>query len=321
MAGGGGLGLTRELISHPTDQKPATRVTVGTGQTQTCSYTLDICRTSSASSLATCDLVSQKPTSMTPTTIAIGPTAGANLPAHCGRWAFSANRRLRRDAYRRLQPRPRPWRRRPGRDHGPGSTTDIEAGRGAGAVRFADPRAQALFSAICAFRAARPRRLRHREPALPPERPQLGLRPEDIDQRADHLRPTPAPPARASSDRIPHTHRYPRHRPRAAARFAGSSTPHPTTGLPAPGSPSPDRPVPTKLPPPPPPPTNTPSIAPRPSQEAETRRMTSGGDSDSIIPASPESQSFASSVPGRCPERDGSLGRRKLAVRGWHQTA
>src|SRR5262249_9912234 len=44
--------------SHPTDQEPATHVTVGTGRTQTRSYVFDIRRTSSTSSLTTCDLVS-----------------------------------------------------------------------------------------------------------------------------------------------------------------------------------------------------------------------------------------------------------------------
>src|SRR5215475_8374353 len=45
--------------SHPTDQGPATHVTVGTGRTQTRSYVFDIRRTSSTSSLTACDLVSQ----------------------------------------------------------------------------------------------------------------------------------------------------------------------------------------------------------------------------------------------------------------------
>jgi hypothetical protein len=45
---------------HPTDQEPATHVAVGTGRTQTQSYVFDIRRTSSTSSLTTCDLVSQQ---------------------------------------------------------------------------------------------------------------------------------------------------------------------------------------------------------------------------------------------------------------------
>ena len=45
--------------SNPTDQEPATHVAVGTGRTQTCSYVFDIRRTSSTSSLITCDLASQ----------------------------------------------------------------------------------------------------------------------------------------------------------------------------------------------------------------------------------------------------------------------
>ena len=45
--------------SYPADQEPATHVAVGTGRTQTCSYVFDKRRTSSTSSLITCDLVSQ----------------------------------------------------------------------------------------------------------------------------------------------------------------------------------------------------------------------------------------------------------------------
>jgi hypothetical protein len=46
---------------HPTDHEPATHAAVGTGRTQTRSYVFDISRTSSTSSLNTCDLVSQEP--------------------------------------------------------------------------------------------------------------------------------------------------------------------------------------------------------------------------------------------------------------------
>src|SRR6266581_346959 len=46
---------------HPTDQEPAAHAAVGTGRTPTRSYVLDISRTSSTSSLTTCDLVSQPP--------------------------------------------------------------------------------------------------------------------------------------------------------------------------------------------------------------------------------------------------------------------
>ncbi len=45
--------------SHPTDQEPATHVAVGTGRTQTRSYVPGIRRTSSTSSLTTCDFASQ----------------------------------------------------------------------------------------------------------------------------------------------------------------------------------------------------------------------------------------------------------------------
>ena len=63
--------------SHPTDQEPATHVTVGTGRTQTCSYVFDIRRTSSTSSLNTCDLVSQQGRSL-PRPISVpGARAGA----------------------------------------------------------------------------------------------------------------------------------------------------------------------------------------------------------------------------------------------------
>src|SRR6185312_10956475 len=46
--------------SYPTDREPATHVAVGTGRTQTHSYVFDIRRTSSTSSLTTCDPVSQQ---------------------------------------------------------------------------------------------------------------------------------------------------------------------------------------------------------------------------------------------------------------------
>src|SRR5262249_52782410 len=44
---------------HPTDQEPATHVTVGTGRTQTRSYVFDMTSNLLTSSLTTCDLVSQ----------------------------------------------------------------------------------------------------------------------------------------------------------------------------------------------------------------------------------------------------------------------
>src|SRR5271166_2558066 len=44
---------------NPADQEPAAHVAVGTGRTRTRSYVFDIRRTSSTSSLTSCDLVSQ----------------------------------------------------------------------------------------------------------------------------------------------------------------------------------------------------------------------------------------------------------------------
>src|SRR6266699_4680202 len=46
---------------HPTDQEPAAHAAVGPGRQPPLSYVLDISRTSSTSSLTTCDLVSQLP--------------------------------------------------------------------------------------------------------------------------------------------------------------------------------------------------------------------------------------------------------------------
>ena len=72
-------------------------------------------------------------------------------------------------------------------------------------LRFTDPRAQALLSAICAFRLL-PRGFTHRDLRYHLA-PQLGLRPEDMtsgqityDLRRLRLH--------GLIDRIPHTHRY-----------------------------------------------------------------------------------------------------------------
>src|SRR5207342_1334057 len=59
MVGSATLGLFPRA-PYPTDQEPATHVAVGTGRTQTCSYVFDIRRTSSTSSLITCDRASQR---------------------------------------------------------------------------------------------------------------------------------------------------------------------------------------------------------------------------------------------------------------------
>ena len=120
-----------------------------------------------------------------------------NLPA-LREIGFSANRRLLR--VQRLSHDPTDgtdaWPRSPAR-------SPPTPGSGCRAAVHRPPR-QALLSAICVFRllpAASPPR-----PTPPPGAPARTLT-RVHDQRADHLRPTPAP-LHGLIDRIPHTHRY-----------------------------------------------------------------------------------------------------------------
>ncbi len=95
---------------YPTDQEPVTHVAVGTGRTQTCSYIFDIRRTSSTSSLTTCDLVPQRPSSTVPGTWAARPVCPTwttwrprLVRATAGSWMLNVSVRA---ASLRVQPLP-----------------------------------------------------------------------------------------------------------------------------------------------------------------------------------------------------------------------
>ena len=140
-----------------------------------------------------------------------------NLPA-LREIGFSANRRLLR--VQRLSQDPAD-----GADALAATTDPIitDTGQRVPGLRFTDPRAHALLSAICVFRLL-PRGFAHRDLRYHLA-PQLGLRPEDMtsgqityDLRRLRLH--------GLIDRIPHPP-LPRHRPRAAARVVPHPGPHP----------------------------------------------------------------------------------------------
>ena len=137
-----------------------------------------------------------------------------NLPA-LREIGFSANRRLLR--VQRLSHDPTD-----GADALAAITDPIttDTGQRVPGLRFTDPRAQALLSAICVFRLL-PRGFTHRD-LRHHLAPQLGLLTRGHDQRADHLRPTPAAPARPHRPHPAHPP-LPRHRHRTAHR----AVPHP----------------------------------------------------------------------------------------------
>ena len=111
---------------------------------------------------------------------------------------------------RTSQPRPDPRRRRP-RPRSPRPA--VVGTQRAAALRFDDPRAQALLSALLVVPAAAPR-LHQPRPARPPRAPARASTPTP-SPRPDHLPATPAAPARADRP-------DPRH---------ATATGSPTTGL------------------------------------------------------------------------------------------